>query len=135
MRHHSLLTALFFFCLAQASAQHIVLTCDKPVILYNNSVGHEWRFGFGVNKTFYPIIDPVLAPVASAASLEFIIQEMDKYTDQATQSLEIDPSSMEYNKQYSKKLEITVTENGGRYKGNTAKFSVTVFYKKVATRV
>lgn len=135
MRHLHLLPAALWLCFAQAQAQSIVLTCDKPIELFNDHVGHDWRFGFGVNRTFYPILEPVEAPAASAATLEFIIQEMDDYTDQTVTPLQIDPGKLEYNKQYSRTLEIIVTENAGRYKGHTAKFKVTVYYRKTATKV
>jgi hypothetical protein len=133
MKHHLSLLA-FLAIAATAHGQYIVLTCDKPVQMSNDHVGHEWRFGFGVNKTFYPVFEPVEAPTGSASTLEFIVQELDEQTDQTIIPLEIDPMKLELNKQYSKKLEVVVTENAGRFKGHKAMFNVTVYYKKIATR-
>ena len=133
MKHH--LTLLAFLAIyVNGHSQFLVLTCDKPVEMYNYHVGHEWRFGFGVNKTFYPIYEAVEAPTGSASTLEFIVQENDTHTDQTTVPLDIDPAKMELNKLYSKKLEVIVTENAGQFKGNKAMFAITVHYKKVATR-
>jgi hypothetical protein len=102
--------------------------------MYNNHVGHDWKFGFGVNRTFIPAVDPVIVPVASIGSLEFIIQEMDKYTDQSTLELDIDPDQLQVNKLYSRTLEMIVTENAGEFKGNKAKWSVTIHYKKISSK-
>lgn len=122
---------LLLGCFSLAHSQLLELSFEKPIEVYNNQVGHEWRFGFGVNKTFYPNKESISVPVSSASTLEFIIQELDKYTDQATQSLSIFPHEMEYNKVYTKKLELVITENGGRFKGQTAQFNVLIRYKKV----
>lgn len=135
MKRHFLILAVLLTLTSSAFSQYIVLTCDKPIEMYNDHVGHEWRFGFGINKTFYPAFEPVQAPFASASTIEFIAQEIDGHTDQTTISLDIDPAKLETNKQYSKKLEVIVTENGGRYKGKKAMFNITVYYKKVTTRV
>lgn len=114
--------------------QNIILSCDTPIEMYNNHVGHEWKFGFGVNRTFVSAIGQVTVPVSSAGTLEFIIQEDDKYPDQTTIDLEIDPSSLQVNKLYTRTIEMVVTENAGLYEGNTAKWSITIHYKKTATR-
>ena len=134
MKSLLIITSLVLSCCSISFSQNIVLTCDSPIEMYNNHVGHEWKFGFGVNRTFVPAVDPVTVPLSSVASLEFIIQEQDKYTDQAIVSLDIDASLLQFNKVYTRTLEVIVTENAGQYKGNTAKWSVTIHYKKVNTR-
>ena len=134
MKSLLIITFLVLSCYGISFAQNIVLTCDSPIQMYNNHVGYEWKFGFGVNRTFVPAVDPVSVPLSSVASLEFIIQELDKYTDQAIVSLDIDPASLQFNKLYSRTIELIVTENAGQYKGNTAKWSVTIHYKKVNAR-
>jgi len=125
-------TVLFYVSIGYG--QNIILTCDTPIEMYNDHVGHEWKFGFGVNRSFVSAFGQVTVPVSSAGTLEFIIQEDDKYPDQTTIDLDIDPSLLQINKLYTRTIEMVVTENAGQYQGNTAKWSITIHYKKTATK-
>jgi hypothetical protein len=130
MKSPLLIITLVLFFTRISYGQNIVLSCDTPIEMYNDHVGHEWKFGFGVNRSFVSAFGQVTVPVSSAGTLEFIIQEDDKYPDQTTIDLEIDPALLQVNKLYTRTIEMIVTENAGQFKGNTAKWSITIHYKK-----
>lgn len=115
-------------------AQTVQIISEDPVLEYNNHVGNEWGFGMEVNSVIYSIEDNILIPLNGKSKIRIFVQEIDKYTEEVSQWLEIDASSLEYGKTYSKNLEFVIRENMGRYAGNTAKWVIQVRYLKLDGR-
>jgi hypothetical protein len=134
MKKALLFTLMFFFVLGTIKSQSIQIYCDQPQLIYNNHVGNEWAYGFELENKIYPIDKPFTIPEMKSSEIKFVVEEQDTYTDATSQLLGIEPSKMEFNKIYSKEIELVVIENRGRYSGNSAKWRVTVKYKKIPGR-
>ena len=91
----------------------------------NNHVGNEWSHDVTVNNK----------PLSKYKNLNFKLSETDslfikvicseydeKYPDYGHNSRLIDLNKIDLSKEYTFSIEVTVTENGGRYKGNKAKW-------------
>ncbi len=134
MKRFLVITAFISLLQMESKTQSLEISCDRPQMIYNDHVGNEWAYGFQCNEKMYDWDKPFSIPLSMASSLSFILQEQDEYTDQASQLIPIDPAKMEFNKSYTKTLELIIKENRGRYAGNTAKWAVTVHMKKVPAR-
>jgi hypothetical protein len=108
--------------------QKITVWCERPEIEYNNHVGNEWAFGFKIYDKIYSIYQPIEIET-NKVEIVFIVQEKDKYIEQGKDSFVINVSDLVKGTDYYKDLQITVVENGGRYKGNSALWHVRVLYK------
>ena len=115
-------------------AQTLQIICEEPLLEYNDHVGNEWGFGVESNKVVHTFDDTILLPFAGKSKIRFFVQEIDTYTEEVSQWLEIDPSILEYGKTYTKRLEFEVRENMGRYAGNTAKWVLQFRYQKINGR-
>ncbi|MCK5028792.1 MAG: hypothetical protein KAR57_04105 [Bacteroidales bacterium] len=93
--------------------------------IYNNSVGNEWSHNVTVNKkalTKYKNLSFKLTET-NTLSIKVSCSEYDeKYSDNSSNIKIIDLSKIDLSNEYLFTIEVTVTENGGRYKGNTAKW-------------
>ncbi len=128
----AMLSALLGFLFQkEIPAQTLQIICGDPVMEYNNHVGNEWGFGVEANGIIYSIKDTILIPLSGISKTRVFVQEIDKYTEEVSQWLEIDASSLEYGKTYTKNLEFVIRENMGRYAGNTAKWVIQVSYQKL----
>ena len=115
-------------------AQTLQIICEEPLLEYNDHVGNEWGFGVESNKVVHTFDDTILLPFTGKSKIRFFVQEIDTYTEEVSQWLEIDPSILEYGKTYTKRLEFVVRENMGRYAGNTAKWVLQFRYQKINGR-
>ncbi len=118
----------------ELTAQTLQIICEEPVLEYNDHVGNEWGFGVEANGIIYSIKDTILIPLSWKSKTRVFVQEIDKYTEEVSQWLEIDASSLEYGKTYTKNLEFVIRENMGRYAGNTAKWVMKLKYQKLDGR-
>lgn len=126
------LSALFCFLFQkEVLAQTLQIICEDPALEYNDHVGNEWGFGVEVNSVMYSFEDTILIPITGISKVRVFVQEIDKYTEELSQWLEIDASRLEYGKTYTKNLEFVIRENMGRYAGNTAKWVIQVKYQKL----
>jgi hypothetical protein len=127
-----LLSIVTLICSAGvASSQYIEITCDKPVLIYNDHVGNEWTHALELNGKYLSIYKPIRIESSSIHKVKFVTSEVnEKYPDSSSMPLGIDASKLEWNKMYSKRIELIVRESNGRYAGNTAKWQVTIHYKK-----
>ena len=131
----ALLSALFCFLFQkEMPAQTLQIICEDPVLEYNDHVGNEWGFGLESNEVVHTFDDTILLPFTGKSKIRFFVQEIDTYTEEVSQWLEIDPSILEYGKTYTKRLEFVVRENMGRYAGNTAKWVLQFRYQKINGR-
>ncbi len=119
-------------CANNVSSQYLEITCDEPVQIYNNHVGSEWSHTFELDGKYPSIYAPFLVETNSVFKVKFItIEANEKYPESSSVPLGIDPDKLEWEKLYSKTLELTIRESNGRYAGNTAKWQVTIHFKKV----
>lgn len=129
------LSALFCFLFQKkVLAQALQIICEDPALAYNDHVGNEWGFGVEANGINYTFENTILIPITGKSKIRVFVQEIDKYTEEVSQWLEIDASSLEYGKTYSKNLEFVIRENMGRYAGNTAKWVIQLRYQKLDGR-
>ncbi|MFC3749847.1 hypothetical protein [Paenibacillus sp. GCM10012306] len=97
----------------------------------NNHVGNEWWWGGFVNGKELNDGESVTinADAAGSIKLHAEAQEQDKYPDDGEASASVKVSSIKTS--VTKKLNVTVVENRGRYSGNTAKWQFTFKLEKV----
>ena len=128
-----LLCLVTVICFASnVSSQYVEIKCDKPVLIYNNHVGNEWAHAFELDGKYASIYNPFLVETSSAYKLKFVTSEAkEKYPDASSAPMGIDPAKLEWEKLYSKTLELIVTERNGQYAGNTAKWQVTIHFRKI----
>lgn len=124
----------FNFSIVDAASTDVNLsvTLDSITCLSNNHVGNEWAFGFTANKTAVSSGSTIKLNAKSSDSIAISAKatEEDTYPDTNTKSLTIPVSKLkEGGNTYS--LNVTVTENRGRYSGNTATWKFNFNIKKV----
>lgn len=90
--------------------------------LKNHSVGNEWYADYKIDGVNIYDGQKVSVPVdVRELIIDTCITEKDKEPDTAEKAITLDLSKTE-----SIKTQITVTENGGAYKGHTALWEITV---------
>ncbi len=119
-------------CTSKAQRLEIILQDQR--LIYNNHVGNEWGFGLEWNDSLYGPQEPMHTTVTGKCKLRVYVQEIDKYTEEVTHWFEIDPTKLETDKIYTKEIEFVVQENMGRYAGNTAKWVLTLKYRRIGDR-
>ncbi len=130
-----MISALLVICPIVMRAQVVIVRCEYPIPIYNNHVGNEWSFNFEFNGQFYGIEQPLQLSIAAAKTVGFVVfEENEKYPDKASVLLRIDPAKMILTKEYTKDIEVIITETNGRYSGNKAKWMVRIFYKLINDR-
>ncbi|WP_028543602.1 hypothetical protein [Paenibacillus taiwanensis] len=109
--------------LAAPKQTKVEVTFVSAELVENDHVGNEWATGASVNgKTIKEGESLVLAVKANGSiSLKANAEEQDKYPDKGTTSQSVKVSSITA-KASEKVLNVTVTENRGRYSGNKAKW-------------
>ncbi|WP_223868833.1 hypothetical protein [Paenibacillus sp. UASWS1643] len=98
----------------------VTVTLVSAELVDNNSVGNEWAIGASVNGKDLEEGSSVtlnLKPTGTL-KLEAIAEEQDKIPDYGSKSTNVKLSS--FSKSTNKTLSVVVTENRGRYSGNTA---------------
>ncbi|MFC3802302.1 hypothetical protein [Cohnella sp. GCM10012308] len=110
----------------------IKITVTSIALVENNHVGNEWYTEASVNgKTVAEGSSVTLTLKPSAAvKLQAYAQEQDKIPDEGEATVSVKASSIA--KTTNKALSVTVTENRGRYSGNTATWKFTFKMQKVA---
>lgn len=117
---------------SKSHAQFLEVKCEDPELICNNHVGNEWSHAFESGVEYYSIYKVNLFPLSTLTKVRFIVSEAkETYPDYAAVSLDIDPAVLEWGKSYSKTLELIIRESNGRYAGNTAKWKVTLHYRKI----
>ena len=135
MTKFSFLPLLMAVFSIELTAQTIQITCEKPVMIFNNHVGNEWGFQMDVNGTPQQINNPLNIPISDIQNTSFVVYESNEtHPDFASTSLNIEASALIPNKEYSKEIDVVITESNGRYSGNQAKWRLKFYYKKVVSR-
>ncbi len=89
---------------------------------YNNSVGNDWSIAASIdNKKIY-IGDSIEISGKNKITIKAEAVENDKYSDYGSKTTSVNLSDVSTNKSKIVTLSVTVTENRGRYSGNTAKW-------------
>ncbi|MCD4833774.1 MAG: hypothetical protein K8R31_08280 [Bacteroidales bacterium] len=89
----------------------------------NNHVGNEWSHDVTVNNKLLSKHKNLEFSETDTLFIKVICNEYDeKYPDFGHNSRIIDINKIDLSKEYTFTIEVTVIENGGRYKGNTAKW-------------
>jgi hypothetical protein len=86
--------------------------------IYNNSVGDDWQYIYKCGDTILKSGDIV---EGDKLYIDITVTERDKLSDISTAQTNIIVADRENQKVY-----ITVEENAGKYKGNTAKFEIDI---------
>ncbi|ETT36539.1 hypothetical protein C161_08508 [Paenibacillus sp. FSL R5-192] len=105
---------------AAAKTVKVTVTLVSAELVENNSVGNEWAIGASVNGKDLEEGSSVTLNLKSTGTLklEAIAEEQDKIPDYGDKSANVKLSS--FSKSTNKTLSVVVTENRGRYSGNTA---------------
>ncbi len=105
------------------AAVDVKITLISAALVQNNHVGNEWGYAAAVNAQPIQIGETMNAKLnpADRLVLEASAKEADKYPDNGNTSREIAVSSLT-EQQTTAQLDVIVTENRGRYSGNTAKW-------------
>lgn len=91
----------------------------------NNHVGNEWSHNVTINQKALHEYQNLNFNLSETSSLVFKVtcSEYDeKYPDYGNNTKIIDLSKIDLSNEYLFTIEVTVTENGGKYKGNKAKW-------------
>ncbi|WP_240546336.1 hypothetical protein [Paenibacillus artemisiicola] len=117
---------------AASKTAKIKVTFVRATLAQNNHVGNEWWTGGYVNGKEVPEGGSVTLNVKSTDTIKLLAeaQEQDKYPDDGQASAAVKVSSV--TKSLDKALSVTVTENRGRYSGNTAKWKFTFKIQRVS---
>src|SRR5688572_19647006 len=109
MFHKISLFLLFIIAIGVVSAQSIEFRCERPLEVHNNKVGRDWSFGYELADQYYPHGTPLSVSLKNAVFVSFFALEDDEvYPESGSKNLGIDPTRMEWNKEYTKDIEITV---------------------------
>lgn len=132
MKRYSLLL-LFLTVISFCSfSETLKIRIARPVLVYNNQVGDEWKFDVKIEGKSVPIGKLVKIEGQDIIKVVFTAQEVDKVSDFGSASLRIDPAALDANNKEYTDIEVIVSENVGKYKGNTAKWKVRIYYTKIS---
>ena len=93
--------------------------------IYNNHVGNEWSHDVTVNQktlTRYKNLNFKKSEINTLIFKVNCIEFDEKYPDFGSNTKTIDLSKIDFSNEYLFSIEVTVIENGGRYKSNKAKW-------------
>lgn len=107
------------------------VTLVSAKLVENNHVGNEWWSGAYVNGKELKEGGATVITLKSSDSvkLKAKVSEQDKYPDNGEVNVSVKASSV--TKSLNKPLNVTVTENRGRYSGETATWTFTFKIEKV----
>lgn len=93
----------------------------------NNHVGNEWVYSCTVNKKSLDEGDDMDVETTSTGKITIVCtaEEEDKYPDTGSKTLTIPVKNLKAGQNKSYTAKVTVTENRGRYSGNTAVWEFT----------
>lgn len=110
---------------AAVKSVKVKVTLVSAELIENNSVGNEWAIGASVNGKELEEGSTVTLSMKPSGTLklEVLAEEQDKIPDYGSKGTTVKLSS--FAKSTSKTLAVVVTENRGRYSGNTATWEFT----------
>ena len=117
---------------AKSSKVKVTVELQSIECVQNNHVGNEWGFGSTVNKKELSEGDTIEISTTSTGKITIIsiAEEQDKYPDYGSKTLAVSVSKLKANKDTTYTSNVTVTENRGRYSGNTAVWKFTYVVKR-----
>lgn len=118
------------FTSAAAGNVKIKVTLVSMELTENNHVGNEWYTAGSINGKEIAEGSSVVLDLKTTESIKLkaYAEEQDKIPDSAETSVSIKAS--EVTQTISKAVKVTVTENRGRYSGNTATWKFTFKVQK-----
>lgn len=117
------------FCCPTDASINVTVSFDET---YNDSVGNDWEFYATVNgKTVTNGGVDVTCNVGDRVNLYAQCVEQDTYPDTGEDSSHIIIHEDDLWSSFSVTQDIIVTEDHGRYAGNTAEFAVTFTFEPV----
>jgi hypothetical protein len=120
-----LIFALISTSLIALSQEKLAVQLISISNISNNHVGNEWSHDVTVNEKTLSRYKSLSFKSAEISTLIFKVNcvEFDeKYPDYGSNTKIIDLSKIDLSNEYFFAIEVTVTENGGKYKGNKAKW-------------
>ena len=112
--------------------QKFLVTIYDTILDYNNSVGNDWSITVYVNNTVVDS-DGVILYTSEEDRIDIVAEctEWDSIPDIGENSsyVIIERSDFEYG--FSVDVPVVITENRGRYSGNTAKWTITLNFKPI----
>lgn len=117
---------------AASSKVKVAVKLESVECVENNHVGNEWEYSCTVNKKELKEGDTVEITAASSGKIKIVAEatENDKYPDNGTKTLTIPVSKLKKDKNSTYTCNVTVTEDRGRYAGNTAVWKFTFNVKR-----
>lgn len=117
---------------ASSSKVKVTVQLQSIECVQNNHVGNEWGFGSMVNKKELSEGDSIEISTTLTGKLTIvsIAEEQDKYPDYGSKTLSVSVSKLKANKDTTYTSNVTVTENRGRYSGNSAVWKFTYVVKR-----
>lgn len=102
----------------------VTVSLNSVSMVHNNSVGNEWSYGFHVNDKEYIKGESHEFMLNTEENLQVsaIMSEDDKVPDNGRNTVIFKYSDLAKGISKSQNIEVVVTENRGRYSGNTAKW-------------
>ncbi|WP_151733069.1 hypothetical protein [Paenibacillus tengchongensis] len=115
---------------ASAKTVKVQVTLVSAELVENNHVGNEWYTEATVNGTAIEEDSPMTLDVKTTGSIELqaTAEEQDKIPESDTASVSVKVADL--SKPVTKAVKLTVTENRGRYSGNTAEWKFTFKVQK-----
>lgn len=125
------MTLLSHPALAAEKKQKVEVTFVSAELIDNQHVGNEWWWGGYVDGEEIEEGDSVTVsvPASGKITLTAEAQEQDKVPEEGSSEATVKLSSLGKNT-VKKTLDVTVTENRGRYSGNTATWRFVFEVKK-----
>ncbi|MFP4974269.1 hypothetical protein ACE6ED_02605 [Paenibacillus sp. CN-4] len=125
------ITLLSHPALAAEKKQKVEVTFVSAELIDNQHVGNEWWWGGYVDGEEIEEGDSVTVsvPASGKITLTAEAQEQDKVPEEGSSEATVKLSSLGKNT-VKKTLDVTVTENRGRYSGNTATWRFVFEIKK-----
>jgi len=131
MKRYGLYVFVALLCTAYSFSETLEIQCAQPVLVYNNHVGNEWVFDVQIAGEDCPLGGTVKIESNALIEVVFSAREMDKIVDYGSSTFEIDPAALKTGKKQYADIEVIVTENRGRYSGNTAQWRMRVSFLKL----
>lgn len=130
LRKLILLVILFVLTSIYAFSSGFEIAFSNPLLIQNNHVGNEWQQFFIINSNSYSIYTSHNFELPNGSfPIQVVVVEEDGKPDIGSTTVLIDPRELTIQKQMKYEVVVTVTENGGRYKDNTAQWELSFTVK------
>jgi hypothetical protein len=112
------------------------ISTSRPFFFDENKVGNEWGFESKINGMIFASYSSkeIIINPNGIIEIEACAQELDKIPDIGCSTKEISVSSIDLIKGTTIQLNVSVTENRGRYSGNTAIIPFEYNFKRIITK-